>query len=564
MDPWGAVGMLWDRAFDGDPEWAAGQAKILADERDDSAERAILVAAQALCEIVACRYADGTITAARASILARDARGPLAEDARYFCDGTRLLAAAMIEPEPTGVDPKVELPRLAELQEYALTIDASRPERLLLAMPVIEATMASGEFSEVDRLVTGLRPFTEADDQHSTVIRATMDAVFARSLAFRGDLDALVDECSGILDRAAGRRQPQVVMLAEALLCYAAGQRADRNEVELRSARVLTTAHGRANYVAVGSSLLVTWAFSAIGQIQRAAALVVAASGGPHLPRIKTWDRAFGYELLVTAALRRGDLTAARSWAALAEPLAARPVAAAAVERTLSRVAVAAGDHADAVHRAAASARLDALSGAKLDGLRGRVLHASALASTGDHARAELALTQIAAEADKLGAASVRKLATQEWRALTKDKRASRGGFASLSDREREIAVLVAEGHTNRSIGITLFLSERTVQTHLSHILSVLGLPSRTAMPAALGIDIGIGSTTPDAPTLTERQEQIAQLIARGHPNSVIASELGISVKTVENHLAVIFTKWQVSSRTAVANMLVARDRASL
>ncbi len=187
------------------------------------------------------------------------------------------------------------------------------------------------------------------------------------------------------------------------------------------------------------------------------------------------------------------------------------------------------------------------------------MLYASALASSGNRETALELLAEIAAEADRLGGTSVRKLAAREWRALSRVSRPAEGGFASLSDREREIAVLVAEGHTNRSIGSTLFLSERTVQTHLSRILRVLGLPSRTAIPAALGV----GSSTPDAPPLTERQEQIARLVAAGHSNAQIAGELGISVKTVENHLAGIFTRWQVSSRTAVANVYVARDAES-
>jgi DNA-binding NarL/FixJ family response regulator len=291
--------------------------------------------------------------------------------------------------------------------------------------------------------------------------------------------------------------------------------------------------------------------------VQRAAALLVTASGGPELPRIKSWDRAFGYELLVTAALRRGDIPAALRWAELCEPLASVPVAAAAVARTLSRVAIAQGDHADAATRANASAQLDAASGAQIDGLRARVLYATALASSGERDLAIQTLTEIAADAEALGATSVHRLAAREWRQLVRSVGSTDGGFSSLSDREREIAVLVAEGHTNRSIGSTLFLSERTVQTHLSRILSALGLPSRTAIPAALGL----ASSSADVPVLTERQEQIARLVARGLPNATIASELGISVKTVENHLAGIFARWQVSSRTAVANLYVARER---
>jgi DNA-binding NarL/FixJ family response regulator len=563
MDLWSEVGSLWDQAGDGEPQLAREQATRLIGETADTAERAVLLAARALYELVGCAYVDATRTSLEAAEVAQAATGPRAADARYYAGAVRLVAAAMIEPERTGVTFTLPLPPIAEIQAYAAGIPADRSERLLLAYPALEATISSGNFARVAELIEGLRPFGAEDTDDSRIIMPLVMIQFARSAAFSGSLDVVADQAAELLGLPGIGAHPQLVMLTEALLCYAAGQRSDRREVERLSRRVLETAHGRANYIAVGASLLVTWAFSAIGQVQRAAALLVAASGGPELPRIKTWDRAFGYELLVTAALRRGDIPAAQRWAVLCEPLASVPVAAAAVERTLSRVAIAQGDHADAATRAHASAQLDARSGAKLEQLRARTLYATALASSGERDRAIQTLSEIAAEADALGATSVRKLAARQWRHLVRGDGSVEGGFSSLSDREREIAVLVAEGHTNRSIGSTLFLSERTVQTHLSHILSVLGLPSRTAIPAALGLGVGVGagSSATDAPPLTERQDQIARLIADGQSNAHIARELGISVKTVENHLAGIFTRWQVSSRTAVAGLYVAQKR---
>jgi DNA-binding NarL/FixJ family response regulator len=50
-----------------------------------------------------------------------------------------------------------------------------------------------------------------------------------------------------------------------------------------------------------------------------------------------------------------------------------------------------------------------------------------------------------------------------------------------LSSREVEVLRLLAEGHSNRAIGDRLFLSDRTVQNHVSHILAKLNLDSRTA-----------------------------------------------------------------------------------
>jgi DNA-binding NarL/FixJ family response regulator len=50
----------------------------------------------------------------------------------------------------------------------------------------------------------------------------------------------------------------------------------------------------------------------------------------------------------------------------------------------------------------------------------------------------------------------------------------------SLTDREREVLVLVAKGESNKAIGQELSISERTARTHVSNILGKLGLGSRT------------------------------------------------------------------------------------
>ena len=48
-----------------------------------------------------------------------------------------------------------------------------------------------------------------------------------------------------------------------------------------------------------------------------------------------------------------------------------------------------------------------------------------------------------------------------------------------LSKREAEVARLIAEGLANKEIGARLFISERTVTTHVGNILNKLGFDSR-------------------------------------------------------------------------------------
>jgi DNA-binding NarL/FixJ family response regulator len=53
-----------------------------------------------------------------------------------------------------------------------------------------------------------------------------------------------------------------------------------------------------------------------------------------------------------------------------------------------------------------------------------------------------------------------------------------------ISAREREVLALVARGTTNREIGRSLFISEATVKTHLTHLYAKLGVTDRAAAVA--------------------------------------------------------------------------------
>jgi len=55
-------------------------------------------------------------------------------------------------------------------------------------------------------------------------------------------------------------------------------------------------------------------------------------------------------------------------------------------------------------------------------------------------------------------------------------------GWASLTPTEHDVVRLVSEGLGNKDIATRLFVSPRTVQTHLTHVYTKLGLTSRVQL----------------------------------------------------------------------------------
>jgi DNA-binding CsgD family transcriptional regulator len=62
-------------------------------------------------------------------------------------------------------------------------------------------------------------------------------------------------------------------------------------------------------------------------------------------------------------------------------------------------------------------------------------------------------------------------------------------GVDSLTDSERKVATLAAQGHKNREIAATLYVEKRTVEIHLTHTYRKLGIDSRGELAEILGRD---------------------------------------------------------------------------
>lgn len=80
--------------------------------------------------------------------------------------------------------------------------------------------------------------------------------------------------------------------------------------------------------------------------------------------------------------------------------------------------------------------------------------------------------------------------------------RAGRRGYGEeLSPREREVADLVIQGHTNSEIADRLFLSPRTVETHVARILRKLQVTSRRELPRRYAASVATAGTRSRRPS---------------------------------------------------------------
>lgn len=111
----------------------------------------------------------------------------------------------------------------------------------------------------------------------------------------------------------------------------------------------------------------------------------------------------------------------------------------------------------------------------------------SALARTGNRVQARDTLRPALAEADRRGAILLAQRARRELVATgLRPRRAATEGDAALTPRQRQICELAAAGKGNRAIAGELFVSIKTVETHLAAAYRKLGVGTRAGLAACL------------------------------------------------------------------------------
>jgi DNA-binding CsgD family transcriptional regulator len=192
----------------------------------------------------------------------------------------------------------------------------------------------------------------------------------------------------------------------------------------------------------------------------------------------------------VRAAIAAGRLDDAERWAAEAAARAERmelPNELLRTARARAEVFLARGDAAAAAKLAAETAARGESAGLGYEELESRLLAGRALIAAGEREGGLDQLQRVVAEAGAANAGALRDAASRELRRagtrVSAGSRRAAGG--ELTAREREVAELVARGHSNKEVAGALFLSEKTVEHHLSRIYAKLGVRSRTELAAA-------------------------------------------------------------------------------
>ena len=210
-----------------------------------------------------------------------------------------------------------------------------------------------------------------------------------------------------------------------------------------------------------------------------------------------TWRVAYT-EALTRIELDAGPPRRGRDVRRAAEATAAAlglPLADAIAQRARAGVLLADGDAETAADLALGRAAAADARGAPSKRRGHASLAGQALATAGERKRAVELLRAAEHEFDARGRARDRGEARRELRRLgarTEPRgpaAAADGGLESLSQREREVAELVTDRKTNREIAAELFLSEKTVESHLRNIFAKLGASSRVEVARAVERD---------------------------------------------------------------------------
>ncbi len=288
----------------------------------------------------------------------------------------------------------------------------------------------------------------------------------------------------------------QALVFAEATHCWVAAQQGQMNVAFAAGANAVEAAVRSPDtqlswmaHVCFGTALVEAEQYEQ-GRLR------ILEAGGPELSDVPPAARPHWLRTLAIAELACGRLDEGDAMATRAEQIAARldlPMRVGDARHARAAVQLAQGDFRLAAATAAEAVAAYDRAGIPLDAARSRLLRSKALRYQGDNQSAGIELDRAQDFFDACGAVhlahrtarEMQKLGVRARRKPIKAPAAPRMA-ASLSNREREVATLVARGYTNPQVAEALRISRPSVESHLAHVFAKLGVTSRSALAAAL------------------------------------------------------------------------------
>lgn len=317
-------------------------------------------------------------------------------------------------------------------------------------------------------------------------------AVEALALAEKGRIAELVEVAEGAVEAALLSASDLFLSLAMTVRCQASIHAGDLHAAVRFGERGARADAGILSPLSGIARLQLASALLEIGEPERAREQLVASDGQPDLPPFPVYET-LCYELLVRAELALGGQERADQFAARAEEAAQRLgllVPAARARRARAMVLLERGQATEAAEEALAASAAAEQADAPVEGARCRTLAGRALVAAGDRERAIIELKDAHQQLSGCGAWRYSDEAARELRKLGR-------------------AVSRAGGSAGESSSVN---------------------------------------------GLTRRELEVIEHVATGRTNREIASELFLSVRTVDRHLSRIFEKLGVNSRTAATS----------
>lgn len=370
------------------------------------------------------------------------------------------------------------------VERFDRLTDADLARSPLGAHQVAQAALSAQRLVVAEAVVRRIRAVAVVSGD--THLLPFLDVTLARCELFQGALDAAGGRLADAVARLRVGDGGLHLAFAVATLAYVDAMRGDHDAARRRVSETLALLLNEPpSLMRTGSFIFVAHTLATIGATGPAADAMLEGGGGPRLHRFPAVDRAYGYEVLAAAAIEAGEPGLARRWVRSAREAASGPMATAAAERAAAALAAAEGDHHSAGVAARRARAASDAAGGRLEAARARLLEGLAHSAGGERDPAVVELLWVHRTCGELGAATVGAAAGRQLRRLGRRAPAA-GGRRALSDREAEVGALVASGMTNGEIGRALFISERTVESHVTHVLAKVGVSTRAGLAAAL------------------------------------------------------------------------------